>query len=88
MAVRHTLCLAVLIFTVGMFSEAQEQKTEIKRGPAPITSPASGHEMFMSYGASCHRKGASGDGPASVALKQAPADLQHWRRKMAATSRP
>ena len=88
MAVRHTLCLAVLIFTVGMFSEAQEQKTEIKHGPAPITSPASGHEMFMSYGASCHGKGASGDGPASAALKQAPADLQHWRRKMAATIRP
>ena len=81
MAVRHTLDLAVLIFTVGMFSEAQEQKTEIKRGPAPITSPASGHEMLMSYGASCHGKGVRGDGPASAAFKEAPTDLTALAKK-------
>jgi len=54
---------------------AQDQKPEIKHTAPASTSPASGHEMFMSYCASCHGKDAKGDGPAAAALSAAPADL-------------
>jgi mono/diheme cytochrome c family protein len=56
-------------------ARAQESQTTVKREAAPMTSPASGKEMFMSYCASCHGKNAKGDGPAANALKQLPADL-------------
>ena len=71
-------CLAsmVAMLAVGLLiSNAQESKTTVKREAAPMTSPSSGKEMFMSYCASCHGKSAKGDGPASHALKQLPADL-------------
>ncbi len=50
-------------------------QTEIKKVPAPYTSPASGREMYVSYCASCHGKDGKGAGPAASALKQAPPDL-------------
>ena len=66
----------VAILLAGLvISRAQESKTTVKREAAPMTSPASGKEMFMSYCASCHGKDAKGDGPAANALKQLPADL-------------
>jgi mono/diheme cytochrome c family protein len=71
-------CLAymVAILVAGLvISRAQESKSTVKREAAPMTSPASGKEMFMSYCASCHGKDAKGDGPAANALKQLPADL-------------
>lgn len=54
---------------------AQDQKTQIKKVPAPFTSPASGVEMFRAYCAPCHGVDAKGTGPAASALKKAPADL-------------
>lgn len=70
---------AVLFLTVVLglvtFAGAQDQQTEIKHTTAAPTSPASGKQMFMAYCASCHGKDAKGDGPASSALKLAPADL-------------
>jgi len=54
---------------------AQEAKTQVKHEAAPLTSPASGKEMFLSYCASCHGKDAKGNGPAAAALKSLPADL-------------
>jgi len=54
---------------------AQDQSKRIEHTAAAATSPASGHDMFMSYCAPCHGKAAKGDGPASSALKIAPADL-------------
>jgi mono/diheme cytochrome c family protein len=56
-------------------SRSQESKSTVKRQAAPMTSPASGKEMFVSYCASCHGKDAKGNGPAANALKQLPADL-------------
>jgi mono/diheme cytochrome c family protein len=56
-------------------SRGQESKSTVKRETAPLTSPASGKEMFTSYCASCHGKDAKGNGPAASALKQLPADL-------------
>ncbi|MBZ5574144.1 MAG: cytochrome c [Acidobacteriia bacterium] len=68
-------CCLVFVTAVGIGSVAQNQRTEIKHAPAAATSPASGHDMFMSYCASCHGKDAKGNGPAAAALNAAPADL-------------
>jgi mono/diheme cytochrome c family protein len=75
-------CVALFFLAVGMFSVAQEQKAkEVKRAPAPITSAASGKEMFVNYCASCHGTDAKGDGPAASALSVAPADLTSLAKK-------
>lgn len=75
MRVRHWACIVAMLVAGFVMCLAQEQKTTVKREPAPMTSPASGKEMFVSYCASCHGKDAKGDGPAANALKQLPADL-------------
>lgn len=77
MSVRRMLWLLAFAVAVAMFSPAQEQaqKPVIKHAAAPVTSAASGKEMFNAYCASCHGTDARGDGPAAPALKNAPADL-------------
>ena len=75
MRVRYWACLVATLVAGLVISRAQEPKTTVKREAAPMTSPASGKEMFTSYCASCHGKDAKGDGPAANALKQLPADL-------------
>jgi mono/diheme cytochrome c family protein len=77
MSVRYSICLIAMSVVCGMISPAQTQgsKSTVKHEAAPMTSPSSGKEMFMSYCASCHGKDAKGDGPAAAALKQLPADL-------------
>jgi len=75
MRVRYWTCMVVVLVVGFAISRAQESKTTVKRESAPMTSPASGKDMFLSYCASCHGKDAKGDGPAANALKQAPADL-------------
>jgi mono/diheme cytochrome c family protein len=66
----------VTLFLASMtIAMAQGAKTQVKHGAAPLTSPASGKEMFLSYCASCHGKDAKGSGPAAAALKSLPADL-------------
>jgi len=72
---RWLYTLAIVFVASAMFSFAQEAKSPVKHSPAATTSPSSGKEMFLSYCASCHGKSAKGDGPASKALKQLPADL-------------
>jgi len=71
---RLSIC-AVMVFMVMIASEASETKTEVKHSPARMTSPASGKEMFLNYCASCHGKGAKGNGPAAAAFNTPPADL-------------
>ena len=77
MSVRFLTYLIAITAAAGIISltQAQEAKSAVKHEPAAMTSPSSGKEMFVSYCASCHGKDAKGDGPASKALKQAPADL-------------
>lgn len=75
MRVRHWACMVATLIVVLGISSAQEPKSTVKREAAPMTSPASGKEMFVSYCASCHGKDAKGNGPAANALKQLPADL-------------
>ena len=71
----HKLCVPGLLAVVAVCSAAQETKTQLKREAAPVTSAASGSEMYVSYCASCHGKDATGNGPAAAALKSAPPDL-------------
>ena len=52
MGIRYFACLVTLAFASVSVATAQEAKTEVKHGTAPITSPASGKEMFLSYCAS------------------------------------
>lgn len=67
--------VGLLVCVAVAMGYAQDQKTEIKHAPAPVTSAASGKEMFHAYCASCHGADAKGDGPAAAALKSPPADL-------------
>jgi len=71
----HKLCVPGLLGVVAVCSAAQQQSTVIKHKAAPVTSAASGSEMYMSYCASCHGRDGKGDGPAAPALKSAPPDL-------------
>ena len=75
MRVRYWACMVAMLVAGFVISRAQESKPNVKHEAAPMTNPASGKEMFVSYCASCHGKDAKGDGPAAHALKQLPADL-------------
>jgi mono/diheme cytochrome c family protein len=72
---RVLLLSAFFCLTAVIFSQAQNQKPEIKHVPAPATSAASGKEMFKAYCAPCHGTSTKGDGPAAPALKVPPPDL-------------
>ena len=50
-------------------------QSKIQTGPIQRTSVTNPKEMFDSYCAVCHGKDARGNGPATPALKTAPADL-------------
>jgi mono/diheme cytochrome c family protein len=52
-----------------------QQKPGIKMVPVERTSVVDARGMFISYCAACHGPEGKGNGPAAVALKQAPADL-------------
>jgi mono/diheme cytochrome c family protein len=75
MNMRYFACWVTLVFASVTVATAQEAKTQVKHEAAPLTSPVSGKEMFLSYCASCHGKDAKGDGPAATSLKMLPADL-------------
>src|SRR6266536_3907440 len=75
MAMRYFAGWVTLVLASMTIATAQGAKTQVKHEAVPLTSPASGKEMFTSYCASCHGKDAKGDGPAAAALKQKPANL-------------
>jgi mono/diheme cytochrome c family protein len=68
----RTLLAAALLVGCSLTAGAQ---TELKHVTAPRTSASSGHEMFVSYCATCHGMDGKGAGPAASALKVPPADL-------------
>lgn len=74
MGVHYSVWLLAIVVIVPTV-RGEEPTKKIEHTAAAQTSPASGHDMFMSYCASCHGKDAQGDGPAAKALKVAPADL-------------
>lgn len=72
-----------LSFTLLMWVAvlAAAQKPSVKKGPAPHTSAASGHDMYLAYCASCHGKDSKGGGPVAAALKVPPPDLTTLARR-------
>ncbi len=77
---RAALLLASLLFVAATAPAAQEGKPSIKTAPMPVTSPASGEEMFNAYCAVCHGKAGKGDGPAATAFKRPPTNLTQLTR--------
>jgi mono/diheme cytochrome c family protein len=75
MGTRYFAGWVTLVLAGMTIATAQGAKTQVKHEAAPLTSPASGKEMFLSYCASCHGKDAKGNGPAAASLKSLPADL-------------
>jgi mono/diheme cytochrome c family protein len=80
MNVLRTLCVFGLLAGPVLICSAQE-KTQLKKDPAKVTSAASGKEMFTSYCASCHGLDGKGSGPAAKALTAAPSDLTALARQ-------
>ena len=73
---RARYCILVLaLFIITAAASSQDQPKKVEHTAVAPTSPASGHDMFISYCASCHGKDGKGDGPAASALKVKPADL-------------
>jgi mono/diheme cytochrome c family protein len=72
---QRVVLLAALLLLSTTVAMAQEAKKTIKKVPAPVTSAASGVEMFNTYCAVCHGKDGKGDGPAASELKIPPANL-------------
>ena len=72
---RSAVLLPALLLLSTTVAMSQEATKTIKRAPAPVTSAASGEEMFNTYCAVCHGKGGKGDGPAASEFKIPPANL-------------
>lgn len=69
----QTFVWAVAVIVVLAFGVSAQ--TTVKHVPAPITSAASGSEMYKAYCAACHGTDGKGNGPAASALKASPTDL-------------
>lgn len=69
---RAILIPALLV--AALATTAQQDKSKAK--PATTSAnPATGHETFLKYCASCHGTAGKGDGPAAFAMKTPPPDL-------------
>ena len=72
---RIAVLTAALLLSGARMTLAQDATKTITKAPAPVTSAASGKEMFNTYCAVCHGTDGKGDGPAASALKIPPANL-------------
>jgi mono/diheme cytochrome c family protein len=72
---RSAVLLTALLLLSTTVAMAQEANKTVKKTPAPLTSAASGVEMFNTYCAVCHGKDGKGDGPAASEFKIPPANL-------------
>lgn len=70
----RTLTVALFAGVLATTAFAQAKPRVETVSPTP-TSPADGKAMFKQYCAVCHGMDGKGAGPASAALKAAPADL-------------
>jgi len=73
--IRTAVLLTALSFLCASAVMAQDTTKTIKKEPIPVTSGASGEEMFNTYCAACHGKSGKGDGPAASEFKTLPANL-------------
>jgi mono/diheme cytochrome c family protein len=69
------LLLCGFLLSSASLAMGQQTNTQIKKVPAPYTSPVSGRQMYISYCAACHGNEGKGDGPATPGLKAPPPDL-------------
>jgi mono/diheme cytochrome c family protein len=67
--------VSLFALLLGATSAVLSAQTAVKTGPPPVTSPADGREMYVSYCAACHGVDSKGNGPAAASLKVAPTDL-------------
>lgn len=72
MRVERFVWAVAVVMVVAVVVSAQ---TTVKHVPAPLTSAASGSEMYKAYCAACHGTDGKGNGPAASALKVPPTDL-------------
>ena len=73
--------VALLILASALALPVAAQNPDIKKVPAPYTSPASGSEMYLAYCASCHGAKGLGDGPVAEHLKIPVPDLTTLSKK-------
>jgi len=69
----------ILILAFGLGSAGFAQTT-VKQAPARATVAIDGKDLYREYCAACHGADGKGEGPAAVALKDAPTDLTHLAR--------
>lgn len=87
MKVAGTIGLALAVVVVGFSAAATAQQPTSAPKPKVVVEPArpiqsvEGKDLFAAYCASCHGKGAKGDGPAAAALKTPPPDLTMLAKK-------
>lgn len=67
--------VAVLMVLAVAVAAQEQPQTTVKHVPAPVTSAASGSEMYKAYCAACHGTDGKGNGPAASAMKMPPTDL-------------
>lgn len=67
--------LVVATATFALCAGIASAQTRIERAPIRPVPASDAKLMFETYCAVCHGQDAKGNGPAAVALKQAPADL-------------
>jgi mono/diheme cytochrome c family protein len=72
---RRAGLLTALLVLSAVAATAQETEKTIKKESIPVTSAASGEEMFNTYCAVCHGRTGKGDGPAASEFKIPPANL-------------
>lgn len=72
------IVVCFLVLAVAFTLAAQ---TDIKKTPAPYTSPASGKDMYKAYCASCHGLEGKGNGPAASAMKAPIPDLTQLSKR-------
>lgn len=66
----------VMAFNIVQAQERKQQKPSARQ-----PNVTKGKETFLKYCASCHGQGGKGDGPAAIALKEAPPDLTTLARR-------
>jgi hypothetical protein len=69
------MCVAVISSSLPLKSQEQMPTVKISKGPVEKNSEVNGAKLFQNYCTVCHGKDAKGNGPATPALKTAPADL-------------
>ena len=76
MRFERLVCAVAVVMGLALAASAQDQpQTTVKHVPAPLTSAASGPEMYKAYCAACHGTDGKGNGPAAPAMKTPPTDL-------------